>query len=310
MQLNKVFQDWLSRRKITTDVLDTFGIHSGENSILGGECIIIPIKDGEGNFIFNKYRRNPLDQQKPKYIYDKGGKMALYGLHLAKQSDTILITEGEMDCLVAWSANIPAVSSTGGALSFPVEWAKHFEGKEVIICLDNDVTGGSGMVKILSIIPHAKLLFLPEGAHIKDISDYVMSGGNLNELIKSAKALPSLEAVKENRAERISRFMSVHFHEAYIKEYEKPVRTYSKKERFETDRVLRAKAFHIPDLIDFKMHKAKCLWHNESTASLHYFEKTNTCYCFGQCGRVFDAIDVYRQLHNCSFNEAINNLQK
>jgi len=307
MQLNKVFSDWLSRRHITKEVQEEFGITGGTNEYLG-ECIVIPVKGENGDFLYNKYRRNPLDQQKPKYLYDKGGKIALYGAWKAKDEKQVLITEGEMDCLVAWSANIPAVTSTGGAMSFQAEWVPLFADKEAIICLDNDPAGGEGMVKILGMIPHAKVMFVPDRAGVKDISDYVEGGGSLNELLKTAKFLPSLEAVKENRADRVALWQSVHFHDAYIKEHEKPISTY--KHRVEaSDRLTRAKAYPIKELMEFRANKARCLWHNEKTPSLQYYEKTNTCYCFGQCGRVYDAIDVYRKLHNCSFNEAVNSLQ-
>jgi len=302
MQLNKVFLDWLHRCKVTDTVIELFDIHSIDES-----QIIIPIHDVNGNFLFNKYRRSPLDLRTPKYLYDKGGKLSLYGVHLIKDCKSVLITEGEKDTLVAWSHNIPAVTGTGGAMSFNKEWASYFTDKEVIICFDNDSAGGEGMVRILDIIPHAKILFLPDRGNLKDISDYVEGGGNLNELIKTAKFLPSLEAVKENRCDRIATFQSVYFHNAYIKEHEKTVGVI--KKRFETDRVLRAKAYSISNILSFSHNKTKCLWHNENSASLHYYKDNNTCYCFGQCGRVFDSIDVYRQLHKCSFNEAISALQ-
>lgn len=310
MQLNNVFRDWLHRSKITDSVIETFGIHDGRHFSFGDNaCITIPVHDDKGQFLFNKYRRSPLDLNKPKYVYDKGGRLSLYGAHLIKDAKTVVITEGEKDCLVCWSHNIPAVTGTGGAMSFDKEWARYFTDKEVIICFDNDHAGGEGMVRVLSIIPHAKVLFLPDRGGLKDISDYVEGGGNLNELIKTSRFLPSLEAVKENRADRVATFQSTYFHDAYIKEYEKPVLKHEFKKCFETDRVIRAKQYPINELVNFRQDKARCLWHNERTASLHYYPDTNTCYCFGQCGRVYDAIDVYRKLHNCSFNEAVSALQ-
>jgi DNA primase len=306
MQLNNVFKDWLNRCKITDKVLEDFQITTGSNFSLNGECITIPIFDIDGNFSFNKYRRSPLDSAKPKYVYDKGGKVTLYGWHKAKVSPTILITEGEKDSLVAWSYNIPSVTSTGGALSFQKEWGPLFIDKEVIVCLDNDSAGGEGMVKILSIIPHAKMLFLP--ANIKDIAEYTERGGDLNDLIKNAKYLPSIEAVKEDRVNRLAEFRPVFFHDAYLAEHEKPVKE-ARKDRITTDRLLRAKEYPIDELLDFKQGKTCCLWHNEKTPSLHYFKKSNSVYCFGMCGKARDSIDVYRQLHNCSFNEAVSALQ-
>lgn len=300
--MNKLFSDFLQKRKISQAVIEDFNIHSGENLQLG-ECIVIPIADADGNVIFNKYRRNPLDERKPKYVYDKGSSMHLFGWHKAKAEPTILVTEGEMDCLVAWSANVPAVSSTGGAMSFDPEWGKLFLGKEVILCFDNDDAGGMGMMRALKVIPHAKVLFLPDRPGIKDISDYVAGGGDLHALLKTAKFLHSLETVQENRAERASVWQNTFFHDAYIKEHTKEVKP-GKKRADVSDKILRAKAYPIDEMHEFKQNKASCLWHSEKTASMTYFPRDNKVYCFG-CGAKADAIDMYRRLNNCSFNEAV-----
>lgn len=309
MQYNNVFLDWLHRRKISDEIIEKFGIHFGHHYSIG-QCIIIPIKDKDGNFSFNKYRRNPLDPRTPKYLYDKGGKMTLYGADKIKDCNKILVCEGEMDALVAWSANIPAVSSTGGALSFPNEWAEILKGKEVILCFDNDEAGGNGMTKALSVIPSAKIIFLPDRPGVKDISDYVTNGGDLNLLLKTAIELNTLEKIIDHRSERASVWQSTFFHDAYIKEHTKPIP--EKKEHRDRskikDEILRAKLYPIDTLVEFNDHKARCLWHSEKTASMHFYSDTNKVHCFG-CGKSADSIDVYMQMFNCSFKEAVIKLQ-
>lgn len=307
MQEN-MFRDWLFRRRISDSVINEFNVHSGKHPVLG-ECIVIPVHDELGNFSFNKYRRNPISTDAPKYLYDKGAKILLYGASKIKNETTVLITEGEMDCLVAWSANIPAVSGTGGAMSFPIEWKPQFEDKEVIICFDNDKAGGEGASRVLEIIPHAKILFLPDRPDIKDISDYVSNGGNLNELIRTAKKFNSIEDVLDDKAERASIWQSTYFHDAYIKKHSKPAFIRPKKNSELTDKISRAKNFPITDLLSFTAGKAKCIWHKEKEPSLSYYPENNKVYCFGGCGRAYDAIDVYRQLNNCTFKEAVEKLQ-
>ena len=44
-------------------------------------------------------------------------------------------------------------------------------------------------------------------------------------------------------------------------------------------------------------------------SKLKYYEKTNTCYCFGACGKAFDVIDIYMKLNNCDFKTTINQLK-
>lgn len=74
--------------------------------------------------------------------------------------------------------------------------------------------------------------------------------------------------------------------------------------------IAKAKEFPISELIEFnKHHQAICPFHNERTASLHYYQKSNTAHCFGACQKTFDSIEAYRKLNNCSFVEAVRKLQ-
>ena len=302
MQIHKVFQDWLNTNKITTQVQEDFNISFTED-------IVFPVHDLNGDFSFNKYRRNPLDDTKPKYWYDKGGKVTLYGWHKAKDSKTILICEGEKDCLVAWSHNIPAVTSTGGALSFQEDWAELFRDKEVIICFDNDEAGANGTIKVLKYVPQAKVLFIPDRANMKDISDYVVNGGDLHSLIKTAKRLNTLEAVSDDKSRRLALYQSIYFHNAFIKEHTKVNLEISKVKTFSDDKVTNAKAYPMTKIMKFESNKARCPYHKEKSGSFTYFPKDNRCYCFG-CGKSADAIDLYMKLHDCSFVEAVKQLNK
>ena len=308
MQEN-ILYSFLEKRKITRDIIDKFNIHWGFHSNMG-ECIVIPIYDNDGNFLFNKYRRNPIFDVKPKYIYDKGSKTALYCSHLIKDSDKVLITEGELDAVVAWSHNIPAVSSTGGALSFREEWAEYFVDKEVIICFDNDEAGAEGMVKTLKILPNAKVLFLPDRPDIKDISDYVSNNGNLHDLLSTAKEFKCLGDVIKDRGERLSLWKSVLFHDKYIKSIEDTQNYTNITPTKKSTDILTAKSYPITNLLKFIFNKAICPFHNENTPSLHYYRESNSCWCFGSCGRRYDSIDIYMKLYNVSFTEAVKKLSK
>lgn len=195
-------------------------------------------------------------------------------------------------------------------MTFTSEWAQLMTGKEVIIAYDNDEAGAKGAVRTLGLIPHAKVVQIPDRPNIKDLTDYAMAGGDLHELLDTAIAYTSLEQVKEDRGRRIAMFQSVRFHDAYIQIH--TPREYTMPKRKENAGVIeRAKEYPIPNMVQFgSNHKALCLWHAEKTPSLHYYKKNNTCYCFGGCGRSFDSIDVYRAIHNCSFTHAVSELNK
>lgn len=301
MQFN--IENYFNSRKISADILKDFNVHFAD------ENIVIPVLDLEGNFSFNKYRRSPLSEVGPKYFYDKGGKTTLYGWHLAKGFEKILITEGELDTLVAWSHNIPAVTSTSGANSFQKEWAELFRDKEVIVCFDNDEAGANGMVKVLEYLPNAKVLLLPDRPNIKDISDYVSNGGDLEALLKTARHYKDIAEVSGARSERLATYQSVFFHDAYIKAHTKVAPKNVPFNSQTSDQVTRAKEYPITNLLEFKNNKVKCPFHKEKTASFTYYPKTNTCYCWG-CSKVADSIEVYKKLNNCSFTEAVNEINK
>lgn len=303
MQLNYVFSNWLTASKISEETQREFNISFDNDSI------IIPVYDISNNFLFNKYRRSPLSEEKPKYWYDKGSKISLYGIQKAKDEKKILLTEGEKDCLVAWSHNIPAVTSTGGASSFQAEWKEFFADKEVIICFDNDFAGANGMVKAIEHIPHAKILLIPDMPNVKDISDYVSKGGDLETLLKTARSYKDIAEVEQDRAERVATFRSVFFHDEYINKH-KRVKPKNVKFKSQTsDMVSRAKEYPITNLLEFKQNKAICPFHNEKTPSFQYYPDTNTCYCFG-CNQVADSIEVYKKINNCSFIEAVNRINE
>lgn len=303
-----ILRDWLHRRHITDAVIDSFDIH------LDNGRIVIPIRDAQGRVIFNKYRRSPLSELGPKYTYDKGSKASLFGIDKFTGHDKkVLVTEGEIDSLVAWSANIPAVSSTGGALSFFPEWREFFDDKEVVLCFDNDPAGGEGMVKAFHMLPHSKILFLPDRPGVKDISDYVSNGGDLSTLMRTARNFSSIQEVIDDRSERQSTWKSTYFHDAFIKKYEDDHRAVpvskGRDMSMHTD-LAKAKSYPMAELLAFSRDgKAKCPWHSERTASLHYFKEENRVHCFG-CGKGGDAVDLYMQMNGCDFKKAVKELNK
>lgn len=309
MQLNNVFREWLHRRKITDSVIEEF-------SLTGESEIIIPVLDKKGHFYFNKYRRSPLKDSGPKYWYDKGGTLALYAASKITPERDVVATEGEMDCLVCWSHNIQAVSSTGGAMAFEDEWLIDLKRTKnrLIVCFDNDSAGGEGMARIWDADKSAAFVFLPDRPGVKDISDYVSGGGDLAELLKTAKEFPDEESVRSDRAERTALWKGTFFHDAALKRLDEK-RSSDRKGPEATrarsvngDKVARAKQYPIAELVAFSQGKAKCLWHSEATGSMHYFKDDERVFCFG-CGKGGDAIDVYRQINSCSFKEAVEALQ-
>src|SRR5262245_34143218 len=163
-----------------------------------GWRITIPIFDRDGELVFFKQARDPEDNsENPKIIAWPKGHLELYGWENLK-SDTshIIICEGEFDRLVLEANGFPAVTSTGGARAFRKEWAKEFKPiPEVYICFDNDEAGKNGALRVGRLIPHAKIVELPqEVGEGGDVTDFFVRLGRNREdflrLLQEAKPAP------------------------------------------------------------------------------------------------------------------------
>lgn len=362
--INDHSRSWLNKRGITNKIIDVFSLSVADGMGLQ-DAIVIPVNHIDGTLSFNKYRRNPLEGDvKPKYLYERGGTVTLYGADqlvahnpnnpfMGKSIDEILkdgkrmlagevikdvngqaikpvhirpkpkvmLTEGELDTLVCWSQNIPAVSSTGGAQSFQADWVELLDRYDVYICFDNDNAGHKGVIKVLGFLPEAKVIFVPSTIPgVKDISDYVAHGGDLRALMSTAKQYLSVEDVEAERERIAAEWGNYDFHDLYIETNKVaalpsntggPAAPSSKSD----DRLERAKSVDCQTLLPFKRQGGypvtQCKWHNDHDPSLTYYKRNNTCYCH-VCGKYADAIDIYMVVNDLSgkegFKEAIKKL--
>lgn len=79
------------------------------------------------------------------------------------------------------------------------------------------------------------------------------------------------------------------------------------KNKEETYDIQKAKAFPITNLLQFKRKVALCPFHEDRSPSLHYYEKTNTVYCFA-CNTAGDSIDVAIAVWGLEWKEAVTKL--
>ena len=166
-----------------------------------GSFITIPVKDASGAWLFVKRRYPPEKYTKDnRYLNASGSTAALYGAESIKDADTVLIAEGEFDSLVLRSKGFVAVSGTVGANTFDPAWAKSLESiPNVYVIYDNDDAGRDGERKVGAMIPHAKIVHLPEEIGEKgDVTDFFMKLGkskdDLLELLKIGSTIGEREA--------------------------------------------------------------------------------------------------------------------
>jgi len=143
-----------------------------------------------------------------KGLQAKGNKAALYPMKVLEDDPrTIIVTEGELDALLANQHGFPAVSGTGGAATWKMEWNHLFEGRNVILAYDNDEAGKRGSLRVAhSLAPFArtiKTIGWPAemtSPHLKDVTDFFVKLGRTKEdfevLLDRAKEVgPVMEEV-------------------------------------------------------------------------------------------------------------------
>lgn len=118
-----------------------------------------------------------------KYISALGSTVGIFNSDTLIDAHTVVICEGEIDAMLLHQSAIRAVSSTGGAGSWKVEWAKFFTHVEqVFVLYDNDDAGRCGARKVQASIRRSRLLSLPEG--IKDVGELFEKSASPVEWLK------------------------------------------------------------------------------------------------------------------------------
>ncbi len=175
-----------------------------------GHRITIPILDRQGELAFFKLAKDPEDQSdSPKMLATPGAHAELYGWErVLSRPSQIIICEGEFDRLVLESQGFAAVTSTGGALTFRPEWAEAFrEIPNVFVCFDNDDAGREGAERVARLIPHARLVRLPEEVgYGSDVTDFFVRLGKTREefLRLLARGCPTATREGPNRTGKLA----------------------------------------------------------------------------------------------------------
>ncbi len=168
--LPKRIREYLNGRGIPDHIINS--------NILGwnGWRITIPIYNQQGEVTFFKLAKDPEDTRPaPKMLTSPGAGVELYGWDSVLQKpQQIIICEGEFDRLVLEAQGFFAVTSTGGAATFRQEWAKAIRAiPQVYTCFDRDQAGLNGAMLVTLMIPHAKVVELPEEVgEAGDVTDY------------------------------------------------------------------------------------------------------------------------------------------
>ena len=106
--LKDIHVKWLLQRGITAETMERFELSSQAN------LLSLPYHDLEGNVTHAKLRTS--DARKYMRIEPKGAPTEFFNSDaLSDPTIPLVITEGEMDCMVAAQAGLRAVSVPNGA---------------------------------------------------------------------------------------------------------------------------------------------------------------------------------------------------
>lgn len=186
---------WLERRGITTEAIGRWGLGYNDHwrEIIPGyklpPGILIPRYDADWqlqavNVYLDKQARSLCDTRR---MFVKGSHAKTFmGEHRIATSEMVVITEGELDCVLLdrFVSTHASVVTTGGADTIPDD-LDVLEGKTIALCFDNDEAGGNGAKRWAARLPDAEIITSPKG---NDVTDAYIGGFDLSKWLKGVMA--------------------------------------------------------------------------------------------------------------------------
>lgn len=184
------------KRGLTKETIETFQIG------WDGERFTIPVRDAAGKLL-NVRRYDPNAKQakdKMKSWAVGTGSRQLFCSDILNDSDSVIITEGEMDCIIGRQHGLPTLSHTAGASAWDNRWNEEFEHKVVYIVYDCDDAGRRGARKVA----HALELFAKE-IHIIDLPLKGKGDDLTNYFVDQGYTASDFYTLMNAASERVSR---------------------------------------------------------------------------------------------------------
>jgi len=291
-QLSDRIRQYLNGRGIDDATIERFLIG------WSGWRITIPIYDREGAVTFFKLAKDPADESdSPKMLTTPGSCAELYGWERVRtDAPYVVICEGEFDRLVLESRGFPAVTSTGGALTFRLAWAEALRAvPDVYVCFDADEAGRIGAERVARLVPHARVVTLPpEVGESGDVTDFFvrlgMSADAFRELLADAAQLPPAPVQRRRPQSPAAR--------TEIDELKTSVRIEDVVARYVDDLTVTGSLLTAP-----------CPFHEDRRPSFVVYPETQTFHCFG-CRAGGDVISFLMKAERLGFSDAMELLRR
>lgn len=147
-----------------------------------GNRYMIPVRDAGGELVnVRRYKLGAGTGDKMLNLPGHGSA-SIFRPDILRDAEEIVITEGEMDCILLNQFGIAAITHTAGAATFRPNWGALFADKTVFVCYDADEAGRKGAQKVDQIVrPFARDVFImsiPETSKGADITDFLHKEGH------------------------------------------------------------------------------------------------------------------------------------
>ncbi len=204
----KPILEYLHNRLLTNETIKKFKLG------WDGKNITIPIFDANGDCMNFRLKRDPTLKSGSKGMYSilgRGRKRLFNEVVLKSKPESIIICEGEWDCMLLTQYGYTAVTSTAGAKSFDESWVDAFqEIEKVSLCYDIDRNGSGqqGAVKTAQLFyekgEEVYIVNLEKPSDIEqktDVTDFFVKYGEkaqdkFSKLLQNAKVYKPKEEVK------------------------------------------------------------------------------------------------------------------
>ena len=162
--LHQVAHPFLTGRKISEGVMETFGLGFAQKGVMK-DRLAIPIHNHNGEIVAycGRWPDDEQPEDEPKYLFPSGFKkeLELFNIHRCPKgegSQTILIVESFLSVFAHCNLAIPVVSPMGRSISpQQIELLKQWGVKRACILFDGDQPGRDGALTVAGMIASAGL---------------------------------------------------------------------------------------------------------------------------------------------------------
>ncbi|MCK4858651.1 MAG: toprim domain-containing protein, partial [candidate division Zixibacteria bacterium] len=158
---------------------------------------VITIPYFEGNTVSLIRARTDPETQRKTYFPLLGYDVQLYNRNALTRSANIVLTEGELDCIVAEQHGFSAIG-VPGANAFKEEWKSLFDNLDIVfVCFDADEAGRGSASRICPVLGEkARIIQLPDGQDLSDFFNSGKSADDLRQLLDDGRSFMDLEIAR------------------------------------------------------------------------------------------------------------------